>query len=576
MKTIFKTISAALLSIMTLAGCSDQYMTGLNTDPSKSSAMDPNAFLTTSLLQTYGDFGFMDTYRSYITGFTQHMAGGWNVSAYAGSVHANNDQMRLVWDRFYGVGIKNLMEGIALSEQMPNLNAVLRIHRVYMLSILTDIYGDVPCLEAGTGEPNPRYDTQEEIYDFFFTELAQCEAQLGTGEDKISGDVTAYDGNVAKWKKYANSLRLRFAMRISDVNPDKARQEFEAALAAQGGYIASAEDDAYVRYIEAPFTLYEGARDLDFRVNALSEILYGQDPESPSFVCATLFNKLQDTADPRLYRICRHYINTKRSDVSPDNVGNVDLTDEVVAWEISSGSGSHPSNPGAAWWNNWVNAPSNSAIPTLETMVEKDPDAGYDQNNYNVRLLRPFLSVEFERPNRPGILLTSAEVELLLAEAASKGWTVTGSVEDHFKAGVTAAMELLNDHYLPVTQYIGSNEIQTYLTDLLTATPLAGNEKEIINTQAWILHLTNPVECWSNLRRADYPVLMDRAALAKFPSDFTYDDENMSTPNRLRYPDLEDKYNNLNYKEAVSRAPLNGKDDWHTRVWWDKNEGRYE
>ena len=156
-----------LALLLAFAGCSDLYMENLNTDKSKESDMDPNALLTTALLQPYGDFGLMDTYRSYITGFTQHMAGGWNVSNYAGSVHADNDQMRLIWDEFYSVGIKNLVDGISRSADLPNVNAIMRIHRVYMLSILTDTYGDVPCKEAGLGYlkdiSSPKYDKQEEI-----------------------------------------------------------------------------------------------------------------------------------------------------------------------------------------------------------------------------------------------------------------------------------------------------------------------------------------------------------------------------------------------------------------------------
>ena len=82
-----------------LTSCSDSYMEELNTDETKASSIAPSAQLTTALLQTYGDFGLMDTYRSYITGFTQHFAGGWNVTNYAGSVHAQDGQTRLVWDQ---------------------------------------------------------------------------------------------------------------------------------------------------------------------------------------------------------------------------------------------------------------------------------------------------------------------------------------------------------------------------------------------------------------------------------------------------------------------------------------------
>ena len=319
-KNIFKFIAACSVCCCVtaaLTSCSDSYMEEMNTDETKAESIDPSAQLTTALLQTYGDFGFMDTYRSYITGFTQHFAGGWNVSNYAGDVHPQDDQMRLVWDQLYSVAIKNLVDAIANSEDKPNTNAALRVHRVYLMNMLTDIYGDIPCLDAGKGYTEgiatPKYDTQEDIYNFFFDELAACVEQLGTGADNIAGDVTSLNGSPAAWKRYANTLRLRYAMRISDVNPAKAKEEFEKALSAPGGYIENASQDAYVIYTDGPFTLYDGSRDLDFRVNALGEILYGQDPTSPTFVCSTLYDILKDNNDPRLYRICRYYINTKRA-----------------------------------------------------------------------------------------------------------------------------------------------------------------------------------------------------------------------------------------------------------------------
>ena len=557
-----------------LTSCSDSHMEEVNTDETKASSIEPSAQLTTALLQTYGDFGLMDTYRSYITGFTQHFAGGWNVSNYAGSVHANDDQMRLIWDQYYAVAIKNLVDAIANSEDKPNTNAALRIHRVYLMSVLTDTYGDIPCTEAGKGFTegiaNPKYDTQEEIYNFFFEELAKCVEQLGTGSDRIGGDVTSLSGDAAAWRKYANSLRLRYAMRISDVNPSKAKEEFEKALTAAGGYVETAADDAYIIYTDGPFTLYDGSRDLDFRVNALGEILYGQDPTSPTFVCSTFFDIMDETNDPRLYRISRHYINTKRSEIKPDREWNVDVTDEVVNYIKGAGDTEHPCNPGAAWWNNWINAPANSAIPTLDKLVTIYPDAGFDGSNYPARMMRPFLSIDFEMPDRPGVLITSAEIEFLLAEAKLKGWNVGGDVESHFRAGVKAAMQWMNTHYLQPADKIAEAEIDAYINGLMAADVLTANAKEAINTQAWIHHMMNPSEAWANLRRSDYPTLQDRTKLAKFESDFTYDDSNLQTPTRLRYPILEGQYNSENYKAAIAR--MGGSDDWHKRLWWDVDD----
>ena len=192
-----------------MASCSDEHMEIVNTDPSKSPIINPNSQLTTCLLQTYGDFSMMDTYRSYITGFTQHFAGAWNVTNYAGSVHAQDDQSRLVWDRFYTVAIKNLVDAIKNTEESGklNLNAVLRIHKVYLMSVLTDIYGDIPCSEAGKGytegTANPKYDKQQDIYNWFFTELDSCVKQLDKGTDRITGDVTNFDGDTKAWQRYA-------------------------------------------------------------------------------------------------------------------------------------------------------------------------------------------------------------------------------------------------------------------------------------------------------------------------------------------------------------------------------------
>ncbi len=131
----------------------------------------------------------------------------------------------------------------------------------------------------------------------------------------------------------------------------------------------------------------------------------------------------------------------------------------------------------------------------------------------------------------------------------------------------------MNNYYLKSNK-ISDDEIDSYVASVLASGKLDANPREAINTQAWMLHLTNPSECWANLRRSDYPVLQDRNKLDKFPSDFTYDDDNLTTPTRLRYPQLEAQYNSANYNEAIER--LGGTDDWHKRVWWDANEGNYK
>ena len=116
---------------------------------------------------------------------------------------------------------------------------------------------------------------------------------------------------------------------------------------------------------------------------------------------------MEKTGDPRMYRICRHYVNPKRSEIKPDREGNHDLTDDVVAYLKRNNMKEPACNPGAAWYTDWVNAPSLSEIPSLAKLVEQDPEAGYNTGNFDARMLRPALNIDFEMPDRPGFLITS-------------------------------------------------------------------------------------------------------------------------------------------------------------------------
>lgn len=254
----YKSYLTLILTAFTLlfTACSDEYMESMNTDPSKAATIDPNAQLTTAQLQTYGDLSMVEIYRNYLYAFNQQLMGCWNTTNYGGRHTVDNNEMGRIWTTFYTNAIKNLTDAQYRTTDNPdkvNINAAVRIYRVYLMSLITDIHGDVPYSEAGKGfleeKFNPRYDTQEEIYNDFFTELKAAGNSLDASKDKITGDVI-YNGDVSKWKKLANSLRLRFAMRISNVAPQKAQQEFEAALQDEGGIFQSSDDDALIQYME--------------------------------------------------------------------------------------------------------------------------------------------------------------------------------------------------------------------------------------------------------------------------------------------------------------------------------------
>ena len=537
------------------ASCSDEYMENMNTDPSKAATIDPNAQLTTAQLQTYGDLSMMEIYRNYHYAFTQQLMGCWNTTNYGGRHTLDNNEMSRIWTSFYTQSLKNIIDAqyrTAEDAEKVNINSVLRIYRVYLMSIITDTYGDAPFSEAGLGflegKFNPKYDKQEDIYNSFFLELEDAVNKIDPTKDKVTGDLI-YAGDVTKWQQLANSLRLRFAMRISNVNPTKAQTEFENALAANGGVITDASSDALIKYMTIAFSFGQEAYS-DYRGNSLSQLLFGNDPaNNPSYLCSTFFNQLYNSGDPRTFKISRCYYDGLMSATSPDN--RIDITQEM----IEKGIAFSPRDPGAYSWEPWP------------TGYDSDICAELAVNNPSVtatmaREVEPKLANNFLKSDNPGVVMTSAEVKFLMAEATVKKWNVGSvSAEDLYKQGVRAAIDFLTDNY-GCTATIDA-EIDAFIQDKGAFGHTDNQKLEAINTQAWILHFTNPAECWANVRRSGYPKL-------KSPAEYgfgQYLTGGTEIPVRLCYPVLESSYNKKSYNEAIER--MGGTDNWHSLLWWD-------
>ena len=537
------------------ASCSDEYMENMNTDPSKAATIDPNAQLTTAQLQTYGDLSMMEIYRNYHYAFTQQLMGCWNTTNYGGRHTLDNNEMSRIWTSFYTQSLKNIIDAqyrTAEDAEKVNINSVLRIYRVYLMSIITDTYGDAPFSEAGLGflegKFNPKYDKQEDIYNAFFLELEDAVNKIDPTKDKVTGDLI-YAGDVTKWQQLANSLRLRFAMRISNVNPTKAQTEFENALAANGGVITDASSDALIKYMTIAFSFGQEAYS-DYRGNSLSQLLFGNDPaNNPSYLCSTFFNQLYNSGDPRTFKISRCYYDGLMSATSPDN--RVDITQEM----IEKGIDFSPRDPGAYSWEPWP------------TGYDSDIYAELAVNNPSVtatmaREVEPKLANNFLKSDNPGVVMTSAEVKFLMAEATVKKWNVGSALaEDLYKQGVRAAMDFLTDNYGCTATT--DAEFDAFIQDKGAFGHTDNQKLKAINTQAWILHFTNPAECWANVRRSGYPKL-------KSPAEYgfgQYLTGGTEIPVRLCYPVLESSYNKKSYNEAIER--MGGTDNWHSLLWWD-------
>jgi len=151
-----------------------------------------------------------------------------------------------------------------------NMSQVARILKVYIYAYLTDAWGDVPYSESLKGTQNvyPAYDAQENIYKDMIKELTEAVAAFNTSS-AIIGDIV-YGGSEAKWKRFANSMRLRLAIQLTKKYPgaaDYSSAQFNAALNDPAGLIVDNSDNFVVDYpggaYQQPwYALYNGRSDV--------------------------------------------------------------------------------------------------------------------------------------------------------------------------------------------------------------------------------------------------------------------------------------------------------------------------
>ena len=182
----------------------------------------------------------------------------------------------------------------------PDLYAMGVIFKVFAGHRLVDVFGPLPYSLYGTSS-DVKFDSEEEAYNLFFTELKSSVDALtkvetdNPGADQIryaKFDKSRYGGNYATWIKVANTLRLRLAMRISDVNPDKAKAEAEAAVNNSYGVLTMNEGsfEMTTGTVNPIKTINEDWQEI--RLNAAISCFLGgyQDPRLPVYGIPSIYN----------------------------------------------------------------------------------------------------------------------------------------------------------------------------------------------------------------------------------------------------------------------------------------------
>ena len=418
------------------------------------------------------------------------------------------------WRWQYPTSIKNiidLMNHLKTDEQRKNLYQISRILKVFLFQRMTDLYGDIPYSEAGLGYDqnltNPKFDPQQDIYPDMLHELEDAATKLdATAPNTVADADLMYGGDVAKWKKFAYAQMVRLAMRMSKVDAVAATTWVQKAV--QGGTMESNDDNAIIEH---------EAKGTNRVSNPVGLQLASREPASYR-LSNTFISFLASNADPRL-----PYFATVVED--PADVTDKGDSDPALQLGLPNGY----DNSGAA------------------TDITHAPNWPGHLNSYSIVNRHTF-----SREDAPTFLLSYGETQLLLAEAAQRGW-ITGDAGEYYRRGVTAAILQLNQ----AGAGLNTQDAASYLS----ARPyLPAQGLKMINEQYWVATFSDWLECWANWRRSGYPLLV--------PVNYQGNTSNGTIPRRFTYPLDEAVVNPGNYSAAVAR--LSGGDKMTSRIWWDK------
>lgn len=201
-----------------------------------------------------------------------------------------SETIQAFWTNYYAGTLRDVQlvidKGVATNHN--NVEAVGRIWKTWVFHQITDLWGDVPyaeALRAAEGITTPTYDTQQAIYTGMIQTLKNAEALLDPVDPGLGAGDILYGDDFAKWRRFSASLRMRLAMRLSEVAPATAAAEF--ALANTAGGFQSNADNAMLQWPGAPY------ENLGFE----NRVIGGRDDDG---ISATMVDTLKSFNDPRL------------------------------------------------------------------------------------------------------------------------------------------------------------------------------------------------------------------------------------------------------------------------------------
>jgi hypothetical protein len=264
----------------------------INKNPNAAQIAQPNYLLTAATKSAVDEYWSITRSTNPSSLFVQQ----WAMIQYTDPdryIFTNNDFQEF-WTTEYS-SIVNLDEIINLAEAQQNTNykGVALVLRSWVFSLLTDAFGDIPYSQSIQIDKylTPAYDPQKDVYEGILTDLKNAQATLDPSGKAIAGDII-YNNDISLWKKFANALRLRIALRISDREPEISKQVLADIQNEGGSFISSNSEIAELVYLNSPnqnpISNYFDTRD-DYRISKtiVDKLIELHDPRLPIYANKT-------------------------------------------------------------------------------------------------------------------------------------------------------------------------------------------------------------------------------------------------------------------------------------------------
>lgn len=573
MKNYYSKIVASLLAAFftIFVSCTDDF-DEINTQPDALTSQDVTAkYFVTDLQQ---QLVAQNTYGIWLGNmlhpdlFSGHFAQGFADSDWVGDAGwTYNDFWQFFTYKFwadYNATLSGYLDLVKEGSPLENdqFYAIGLIMKGYYYQIMSDTYGMHPYSEASNPTiKTPKYDEIINIYKGIISDLdiaidlIGSNTKTGEGVEYLSENDVIFNGRMQSWKKLANSIKLRLALRAHGA----VGEDFSAKAASEAissGVLAD-ENALFKR---------------DDNINMwVADCVYGDVvsafPQSRFYVGESLINILQDNDDPRLASVANASVGGVIKITKPEaDSENYALIDDHIAFlksVLDRANATYTIEQDDT--SVTITMPENTNYVGLPSRLSEKVKRYFASDLFSYPSDVVVQSKGKGKPIYPSIIMTAADSHLMVAEAIVKG-LAPGDAAVHYQLGIEHAM----NYWAEIEGVsVESSAVATYLsTNMGTLNGTDAEKLEKIATQRWIANYTNGYEAWAIVRDTGYPSSAIKTSDASNSHIIGLGGTlNGAYPYRLRYGS--DVYgNNLDNTNAALSAQ--GPDVMATKLWWAK------